>query len=203
MKKALYLIIAALILLTFISCSSKNGENGKDKDAETTPAPLPKVGDTVNGELFDFTLDSAQFVDSIPRGLLYYYGAYEYKPVTAKPGYTIIQIDLSLSYKGKAAMKFPLDISLDFDNGYVFTTDVNGHAEPEEAPSAIPVSVYTFNGRLIDISDPLSFGGVKGTFYFFVNDSVKTETNKPLVLKVTLPTNDDNTTTETFTFNIR
>lgn len=180
---------------------------------ELTPEPpkevVYEIGETANGELFNVRLDSFRFLRKIHYGKaikVYSGNNVHYDPITVVPvdGYTIAEITLTVTYNGKQGNKLDLEkaLLLDYDDGYTFRPIESNSNMPTTSDST--VGYYLFNDResdfLIDVSNPLSFKGEEKTIYIFANDVVKTEKDKTLLLKLTLPTE---TGTEEVVFNAR
>ena len=183
MKKALSLILALVMCLSLCACSKT-----------TTGFSELKVGDTASGKLFDITIQSVETVDKIKNGFVkHVWSPVEdttYRDITAKEGYTIVKITYSYKYKGKEKGDFKFELSLDYDDGYVFDS-FGGHALPAlDNTIKVGFEEYYDTGTLgsFSIDDPLTFAGGEGHKYIFVNNEVLSDTDKALVLKVDVPT---------------
>ncbi len=174
---------------------------------ETAPQELfYKIGDTAEGELFSITLKSFEYMDTIKNGRTHVYGYIEnptlFKEVcdlTALDGYTFIKMVVVIDYKGKQKTTLPLrNIKLDYDDGYIFDTDSFRQQQHDNCYSNDTHNVINLDE--IKITDPLAFKPKETTIYMTVNKEVQTNTDKPLVLKVSVPTG---TGTETLQFDIR
>ena len=220
MKKVLALMLA-LVLVLFLAACGSSGENKDDTSAEaletaetTTDQLVYKIGDTVNSELYDFTVKSASFIDSIEGGIettTYFSDESITKEYNAYPkdGYSIVKIDLTIGYHGKYRNTLSLGgLYLNYDDGglkffprdsQVDTTQID--PVPSEAENASITFKYNKDSDFdVDISDPDAFKPVDRTFYFFVDKEVETETSNSLSLEFELPTKNDS---EIVSFDLR
>ena len=202
MKKVLALMLALVVLLSLASCGG--GDNSSSL----------KVGDTAVGKLCDVTVKSVEFVDEIKDGFLHSTNDKDtYEDITAEDGYAIAKISYSIAYKGKDEGEIKAEFTLDYD-GYTFD-DYDKHALPKESSGIGFTDSYDTDAKMwFEIDDPLAFKGENAVWYIIVNDEVETNTEKPLLLKVNVPTSVYNfdysagkltsqTKDETFTFTVR
>lgn len=214
MKKLIAILLIGVMLISAAACGNQKpvDQNGNNDAAGSAGEQEPeekiyKVGETASGELFEFKLISADYVDMIEKGREFgtSAGGYwhsEYKDVKPGDGYKILKVVFSVSYKGKTTMKLPLDVTLNYDNGYEFT--ISSAGVPKNSSGVNFVEKNRFNlVKQIDIGDPMTFSGETVTYYYFVNDVVAENPDKPFVLITKLPVDTDITETETFTFDLR
>lgn len=235
MKKLLTLLLVALMTISMVAC----GEETTNKDTTTMSEEnaLLSVGDTAQGSSCNVTVTSVEYVDKIENGYLNHMWSPAtkdtYQDVTAEEGYSIIKISYHFEYTGKEAGVIPLRFILNYDDGYTFEAGYDfkegwysngngGHALPSiESKSRVGYEEkYVFDSQTrFEISDPLEFQATDACVYIFVNDAVKTNTDKSCVLEVTIPSStfDDARTVgldysvsypeipeiETFVYNLR
>lgn len=194
-------------------------ETPAETDTPATPEPaleaepedlVLNVGDTVHSEICDLTVTSVEYVDLIKNGFLTNMWSPStkktYQDVFAEDGYSILKISYHFDYTGKAKGTVELAIEVDYDDGYIFS-GVEGHAVPVARTSGLVgfEEKYEFGARrYFEIEDPLNYKGEDAFTYIFVNDAVRTNTDKSFVLKIGIPTSPDQTNNiETFTYNLR
>ena len=230
MKKFASLLLAALLLLPLIACGgAKEPEapaaveteapqaGAEEPTPEPTEEPTPEppqevvyqIGETAKGELFNVRLDAVVFLRAIENGRATttydQSGGSSDKVYDAVPteGYTVAGIVMTFSYNGKQRSELDLErnLVLDYDDGYTFSPiPWNEHMPTTQDQYS---GYYRFNkddDLRITVSDPLSFQETTTVFYIFMNDVVRTDTEKPLLLKIDLPTADG---TEQIVFNAR
>ena len=196
MKKLLSLVLAALMLLSFAACSGSSGNGGqtanatKEPTAEPTEEPMPKVGDTIHGKMFDITITGVSYPDKIENG--FYHedpNGVRVSDITTEEGYSMIRIDYSYSYHGKDTGRERFDFQLDYDNGY--NPHSTGHFLPKRETGVVGLKEYYQTGvqyELPPISDALADNSGTGFYYFVVNNTVIENTDKPLILIISMPT---------------
>lgn len=212
MKKTISLILALMLCLSLCACADETvttdtqGTQGTQQENETsaptedeTPEEtIYQIGDTASGEMFDFTLESVEYVEGIEHGR--YNNTYSvtgegvsYHDAIPEEGYSMIKIDLSVDYHGKEKKEVSLlsALTLDYDDGYEF--------KPVAWNGSMPTTQDRYKGAYlfnrpedveIDITDPLAFKKATRTVYVFVNEVVESNTEAPLILKVSLSTDE-------------
>lgn len=228
MKKLLLLILSCVLLLNLCACGGTPAVNDNTTDvAQSSDSDLLSIGDTAQGSVCSVTATSVEFVDKIADGYLRDVTSPSkeqiYQDVTAEDGYSIVKVSYHFDYTGKEAGAYTVKFTLNYDDGYTFNGH-GGHALPaidngRKVGSGF-VEQYTFNkAALFQVDDPLEFHGTNASTYIFVNDAVKTNTDKSYVLEVGIPSapnpivvadaNGIPTTTaetpelEVFTYNLR
>ena len=195
MKKWIALLLALVMCLTLCACSG--GDNAAQQDGGDAAADgLYQIGDTAEGAQFSFTLDAIRNLKYIEGGRLNH--ATESSTgkeklvrhdVEPKEGYTILRLQFTVGYSGKEKQNIDLKncLTLDYDDGYTFTPAAWN--EPMPTTQDAFSGYYDFNdGDLeLNISDPLGYKAELRTVYIFVNNEVVEQVDKPLVLKVDLP----------------
>lgn len=216
MKRTLSLILALVMCLGLCAC----GGNGaaETSDATTTETlkevTLPEdstlnITDTANGQLCKVTVNSVEYVDMIEDGyqedMWGYDGSIRYKNVVANDGYSIMKISYDFEYTGKEKGNLTVDFEVEYDDGYTFTGHGNFGSPSISGLTAGFTRSYTFNDKIsIRINDPLNVEKSSGCIYIFVNDAVKTNTDKPCVLNIMAPTSlADDSEVETFTYKLQ
>lgn len=214
MKKTISLLLALVLCLSLCACGGGQATGTKSSEL--------KIGDTAKGQLFDVTIQSVEPVEKIENGFVrHMWSPAEqtyYQDITAEEGYSIVKITYSYSYNGKEAGEFGFDLTLDYDDGYTFD-GLGGHALPAiDSGAKIGFEEYYDTGvqGSFAIDDPLTFKGAEAFKYFIVNNEVLSNTDKPLVLKVSIPSSawgytqnqwgyelGPKTEPEIFTFNLR
>ena len=141
-----------------------------------------------------------EYVDKIENGLLFHMWSpaeqTNYQDVTAETGYSIIKISYRFDYKGKERGVFPLNFELDYDDGYIFTTEANHFMPAPEGGIGYSKTYDFLTTNSFEIDDPLNFIGEDAVTYIVVNDIVITDTEKPLVLKIEIPISPDTIKTQ-------
>ena len=218
MKKTISLLLALVLCLSLCAC----GDGKAEAEGKPTESSELKVGDTAKGQLFDVTIQSVEPVEKIENGFVRHMWSpaekTNYQDITAEEGYTIVKVTYSYSYNGKEAGEFGFDLTLDYDNGYMFD-GFGGHALPAiDSGVKVGFEEYYDTGVLgsFAIDDPLTFKGAEAFNYIIVNNEVLSNIDKPLVLKVGIPSSawgytqnqwgyelGPKTEPETFTFNLR
>ena len=197
MRKLLHIILTLSMLLSLCACGSET--DAKEKDT------LLSIGDTAEGSSCSVTVTSVEFVDKIENGFLEHMWSPTtrdtYKDVTAEEGYAIVKISYHFDYTGKESGAIPISFVLNYDDGYTFeggyifsegysTNGAGGHALPA-ITNTTKIGFeekYVFGGRTrFEIDDPLEFQETDAFTYIFVNDAVKTNTDKSYVLEVSIP----------------
>ena len=191
MKNAISLLMALVLCLSLCACGG--GNDAPETEAPTESSEL-KVGDTAAGQLFDITIQSVEPIEKIENGYVWHMWSpaekTTYGDITAAEGYSIVKITYAYSYNGKEAGEFGFEISLDYDDGYTFD-GLGGHALPAlDNTAKIGFEEYYDIGTAatFQINDPLAFTGGENVEYIIVNNEVLTNTDKPFVLKVGIPT---------------
>lgn len=228
MKKVLALIMALLMVLSLAACG---GSSSGEKQGETQEKVF-KIGDTAEGKIFNFTVNSVEYIDKIKDGLKTDY-TYSDDPkkfistktsdLTADNGYSIVKIDYSFDYNGKTKGDLLFNIAIDYDSGYVFD-ECKDHFDECKKTVILPSGTNLFGSYIelnenesgktatYNVNDPISYKGDKGVKYIVVDNEVKNNSEKPLVLKVSASissgdndteSNNSPTENETFIFNIR
>lgn len=196
MKKLLALMLAAALALSLVSCGGGNDtpNNGGNTTPEEPKDTLLKVGDTAQGQMFDVTVKSVEYIDSIPNGFLLDMWSpavkQTYQDVTAEEGFTIVKITYSFTYNGKDTGEFYFGLTLDYDDGYTFN-GLGEHALPAVTTGqkvGFEEKYVTGEKTHFSVSDPLTYKGDEGVKYIIVNDEVISNTDKPFVLKIDVPT---------------
>jgi|GEM_PF-5265120 len=224
MKKIFTIMLAAIMLLSFVACSGNGGGQTANVTTEPTEAPtaepteepteepMPKIGETVHGKICDVTITSMEYVDKIKQGLVQsvwngYYSDVTYKDVTAKEGYTILRINYSWVYTGKTVGKLVFDAELDFDHGFKFNQESKiGHVIPE-ASSVIMYGSEKYQGFEVmshKIENALDQNTGRGYICIVVDERVKNDSDKSLVLNFSIPLDTSNSSAkEVYSFNLR
>lgn len=195
MKKAITILLALVLTFSFAACSGGSTATEVATPASTEePKPgnfILNVGDTAHGEICDVTITSVENVAAIKDGLIFHMWSpaerTDYQDVTAENGYSIIKISFHFDYTGKSNGRFSLDFALDYDDGYVFTTGANHLMPATESGIGFSKSYGFVSTNTFEIDDPLSYTGEDAIAYIVVNDTVITDTDKPLVLRVYIP----------------
>lgn len=234
MKKLFSLVLVCAMVLSVLSaCGSSGTASTSEAESSLTPESsvvetiesepeeiVLNVGDTAEGTICSITLTSAEFVNKIENGLVFHMWSpaeqTNYQDVFAEDGYSIIKLSYHIDYKGKEAGRFTLGIELDYDDGYTFTTAANHVVPPTENGVGFSKSYAFLTDNSFNVDDPLTYKGEDITAYIVVNDVVLTETDKPCVLNLGLPTAPDTlipnsiggydyqaSDAETFTFDLR
>ena len=204
MKKILVLLLLLLMTFSMVACGEEN--TNMDTTTVSEESTLFNVGDTVQGSSCNVTVTSVEFVDKIENGYLNHMWSPAtkdtYQDVTAEEGYSIVKISYHFEYTGKEAGVIPLRLVLNYDDGYTFAGGYNfteksysngagGHALPSIDFTKTRVGFeekYVFGGQTrFEIIDPLEFQATDAFTYIFVNDAVKTNTDKSYVLEVSVP----------------
>lgn len=204
MKKLLALLLSALMCLSLAACGADSADDTATTE-ETTAEALLTVGDTAQGSACNVTVTSVEFVDKIEDGYLNHMWSPTvkdtYQDVTAEEGYSIVKISYHFEYTGKESGVVPLRFVLNYDDGYTYETGydftegwysngVGGHALPViESKTRVGFEEsYVFGSQTrIEISEPLEFQAIDAYAYIFINDAVKTNTDKSFVLELTVP----------------
>lgn len=219
MKKTITLLLTLVLCLSLCAC----GDGKAEAEGKPTESSELKVGDTAKGQLFDVTIQSVEPVEKIENGFVRHMWSpaekTNYQDITAEEGYSIVKITYSYSYNGKEAGEFGFDLTLDYDNGYMFD-GFGGHVLPTiDSGAKVGFEEYYDTGVLgsFAVDDPLTFKGAEAFKYIIVNNEVLSNIDKPLVLKVGIPSSAWDWTPdgfgnyvlgpqsepETFTFNLR
>lgn len=208
MKKLLVLLLVALMSFSMVACGEEttNKDTAEDEITISEENTLLSVGDTAQGSSCNVTVTSVEFVDKIENGYLNHMWSPAtkdtYQDVTAEEGYSIVKISYHFEYTGKEAGVIPLSFVLNYDDGYTFaggysftemsySNGAGGHALPAIDFTKTRVGFeekYVFGGQTrFEINDPLEFQETDAFTYIFVNDAVKTNTDKSYVLEVSVP----------------
>lgn len=208
MKKLLALLLALVMAVSLASCGG--GESSDNKSSESKDSTL-KIGDTATGKLCDVTVNSVKFVNKIKDGITESIwlssgnsiDETKHYDITADKGYSIVKIDYSFKFKGKEKGELLFGFALDYD-GYTFD-DIKENSEPklETDGYGFEQEYTTGEQTYFEVKDPMSFEGGKGIKYIIVNDKAKNNTDKPLLLKVDVPTSMEKSKDETFVFSVR
>ena len=226
MKKILALLLALILVLSLAACGEKTTptEAITEETTETEPEEtIFKVGDTAQGQICNITIQSVEYVDNIKDGFCIDMWSpttkTTYKDLTAEEGYSIVKISYVFDYTGKETGELKVGFTIDYDDGYTFD-GLGGHALPEitNTPKVGFEEKYTTGAKnYYNIEDALAFKDEEAIYYIIVNDEVKENTDKSLVLKVDAPTSmwgyksdewegtvlSEKTAPETFIFDIR
>ena len=199
MKKVILILLALVMVLSLCACGgTTEPEPTLEPTPEATPEPeetILKVGDTAKGEICDVTVTSVENLNKIENGLLFHMWSpaerTDYQDVTAENGYSIIKISYHFDYKGKESGRFSVNFVIDYDDGYLFTSGAN-HLMPAAESGIGFERTYDFLAtNIFEIDDPLNYKGEDAVTYIVVNDTVITEVEKELLLKVDVPTLPD------------
>ena len=230
MKQTLALLLTLIMCLSLCACNSSaendsqantsESTNSTAADNEVENSVVLAVGEKAHGDICDVTITSVECVDKIENGLEFSMWSpanqTSYEDVFADDGYSIIMIEYHVDYAGKATGRFSLDFELDYDDGYIFTPNTNNLVPATESGVGFE-KTYTFStDNSITVEDALSYKGEDAVTYVVVNDVALTDTDKPFVLRVGIPTEPDTQKTdsygiltyvqgnaETFTFDLR
>ena len=169
-------------------------EEADEEEAEPEDVLL-QVGDTAEGEICAITVNSVEYVNKIENGLKFEMWSpavqENYQDVYAEEGYSIVKISYHIDYSGKESGFFTLGIELDYDDGYTFNTNVS-HLEPKAESGVGFKKTYDFpTYNSFTVEDPLNYKGEDAEAYIVVNDVVLTDTDKSLVMRISIPTAPD------------
>lgn len=217
MKKVLALMLAMVLVLSLAACGGGNNSNNGE-EITTEPASL-KVGDTAKGQICSFTVNSVEYLDKIEDGIIFepkHLVSYDpdkfiFKDYVVDSGYSVAKIDYSFDYAGKKGGDLIFGIALDYDNGYIYD-ECKEHFDECKKKSFAPESEDYYSGRIAlsenesekiatyEINDPITYKGDKGVKYIVIDNEVKNNTNKALVLKVSASISSDDNDTESRNF---
>ena len=198
MKKALSLILALALCLSLCAC----GGEGSTPTTEPEIIPL-EVGDTTKTDVAEFAITRFEFAKKLknatftsgqapdPEYLLPTDLNQSNNPFEAGEGKVMISFSYTLKNIGKEALTFNtnLGIVIDYDNGYKFEPNVN-----------CIKGIYVVLGGDTTL-DPLS-DACEGRGYVMVPLEVM-NSNAPILLTVSIPTNTEGTQTTEITYKIR
>lgn len=231
MNKTISLLLALVLCLSLCACDSSTKNNSQvntsvatnsavtDNDAENSQ--VLAVGEKAHSDICDVTVTSVECVGKIEDGLKFSMWSpanqTSYEDVFADAGYSIIKIGYHVDYTGKETGRFSLRFELDYDDGYIFTTGAN-HLVPATESGVGFEKTYTFlTDNSFTVEDALSYKGEDVVTYVAVNEVALTDTDKPFVLRVKIPTEpnikktdpygvsvtEEQGNVETFTFDLR
>ena len=198
MKKALSLILALVMCLSLCACGSE--EITPTTEPEATPL---EVGDTTKTDVAEFAITRFEFAKKLkdatftsgkapdPEYLLPTDLDQYNNPFAAGDGKIMISFSYTLKNIGKEALKFNtnLGIVIDYDNSYKFEPKVN-----------CIKGIYVVLGGDTTL-DPLS-DACEGRGYVMVPLEVM-NSDAPILLTVSIPTNTEGTQTTEITYKIR
>ena len=171
--------MALVLCLSLCAC----GDGKAEVEGKPTESSELKVGDTAKGQLFDITIQSVEPVEKIENGFVRHMWSpaekTNYQDITAEEGYSIVKITYSYSYNGKEGGEFGFDLTLDYDNGYMFD-GFGGHALPTiDSGTKVGFEEYYDTGVLgsFAVDDPLTFKGAEAFKYIIVNNEVLSNTD--------------------------
>ena len=205
MKKWIALLLALVMCLALCACGG--GEETAQQGGGAATDGLYQIGDTAEGEQFSFTLEAVQNVKYIAGGRLNHATnsatgkeTLDRQDVVPNDGYAILRVQFKVDYSGKEKKEVNLkdSITLDFDDGYTFNAISWNAPMPTTQDKYSGYFDFNDDGDLrITINDPLGYKAESKTIYIFVNTEVVDQIDKPLVLKVDLPGEEE------FVFNAR
>lgn len=231
MNKTISLLLALMVCLSLCACNSSTKNNSQANTSEATNSAVTDndaensqvlaVGEKAHSDICDVTVTSVECVGKIEDGLKFSMWSpanqTSYQDVFADAGYSIIKIGYHVDYTGKETGRFSLGFELDYDDGYIFTTGAN-HLVPATESGVGFKKTYTFlTDNSFTVEDALSYKGEDMVAYVAVNEVALTDTDKPFVLRVKIPTEpnikktdpygvsvtEEQGNVETFTFDLR
>lgn len=190
MKKILAVLLAAIMCLSLCACGANN-DTTKTSANETTEQvkeenKIYKLGDAIETKLFRITpafTGYARYLSNVQNETyLTFTGSTVNNPYVAEDGKVNLFGEMAVEYVGteKSNVSLEVDISVDFDNGYIYSTDELGSA----IDCTISPDKDDWDSSIV--FEP--FGETKGLVRYCIQapEQVESESEKPLIATITV-----------------